>query len=163
MAYKDEYEVARLLSDPAFARRIADEFEGDYVVHYHLAPPLLAGRDPATGRPRKRRYGPWMRPAMALLARLKPLRGTVLDPFGYTAERRAERALVDEYERTMREVAQRLAPGNHAAAVAIARVPDDIRGYGHVKERNLAEAAALRARLFDAYRTTAEAPATEAV
>jgi len=139
MAYKDEYEVARLHSDPAFVASLREQFEGDWSLRFHLAPPLLSKVDPKTGRPAKREFGPWMLPALRLLARMKFLRGTPLDPFGYTAERRTERALIAEYESLVDELLARLEPGNHQQALELARLPERIRGFGHVKERHLAE------------------------
>ena len=148
MAYKDEYEVARLYTDGDFARRIRAAFEGDYSLRLHLAPPLLAARDPHSGKPRKREYGAWILRAFRLLARLKGLRGTRWDPFGYTAERRAERRLRDEYLADVKRLAAGLTADNLAASVAIAEIPEQIRGFGHVKAAAMAEAAAERARLF---------------
>ena len=138
LAYKDEYEVARLQSDPAFRARIASQFEGDYKLNFHLAPPLLARPDPLTGKVQKMHFGPWMMTAFEVLARLKFLRGSALDVFGYTAERRTERALIGEYEALVDELLTRLGADNHALAVQLASLPDEIRGFGHVKERNLA-------------------------
>jgi len=137
LAYKDEYEVARLHSDPAFRARIASQFEGDYKLAFHLAPPLLAKPDPVTGRAKKKRYGPWMMTAFSLLAPLKFLRGSPLDVFGYSEERRTERALIGEYERLVDEVLARLSADNADVALQLARLPEDIRGYGHVKAANL--------------------------
>jgi indolepyruvate ferredoxin oxidoreductase len=148
LAIKDEYEVARLHADPAFREKIAAMFEGDYRLSFHLAPPLLARPDPVTGRPAKRRYGPWMLGAFGLLARLKFLRGTALDVFGYSEERRTERALVGEYEALVDELLGKLAADNHAVAVELARVPEEIRGYGHVKARHLDKARAKQADLL---------------
>ena len=136
MAYKDEYEVARLHSDSTFLARINGMFEGEYKLHYHLAPPLLARKN-ARGELLKRPYGPAMGTAFRLLARLKGLRGTALDPFGRTGERRAERALIAEYRACIEELLAGLNAVNHAAAVEIARLPEQIRGYGHVKARHL--------------------------
>ncbi len=151
MAYKDEYEVARLYSDGTFARSIADAFEGDVRVGVHLAPPLFARKDPVTGVPRKRLYGPWMLRAMGGLARLRRLRGTAFDPFGRTEERRMERALVAEFDVVLADMASLLRPDNLAAAIALAGVPEDMRGFGHVKQKNVAIARArmseLRSRL----------------
>jgi indolepyruvate ferredoxin oxidoreductase len=144
LAYKDEYEVARLHTLPAFRAQLEREFEGEFEVAFHFAPPLLARRDPATGRPRKRRYGQWILPVLAALARLRGLRGTALDPFGWTAERRRERELIAEYEATVRELAGALAPGNHAVAVEIAALPQRIRGFGHLRAKSI-EAAQARA------------------
>ncbi|GIX24008.1 MAG: indolepyruvate ferredoxin oxidoreductase [Caldimonas sp.] len=138
MAYKDEYEVARLHSDPAFLDKIAQQFEGDYRLRYHLAPPALAKRN-ERGELVKRPFGPWMLKAFRLLAPLKVLRGTPLDPFGHTAERKMERALIGRYKDTIEELLAGLHAGNLSLAVEIARLPEQIRGYGHVKERHLAQ------------------------
>jgi indolepyruvate ferredoxin oxidoreductase len=142
MSYKDEYEVARLYTESDFLKRVADRFEGPYALRFHLAPPLLAERDPATGHLQKRVYGPWMLTAFRLLAGLRFLRGTRFDLFGRTAERRAERRLVTEYEALVGEITDRLAPGNHAAAVELAALPLEVRGFGHIKEANLERARA---------------------
>jgi indolepyruvate ferredoxin oxidoreductase len=136
MAYKDEYEVARLHSDRSFLDKIAAQFEGDYTLHYHLAPPLTAKKN-ERGELQKRPYGPWMLRAFKVLAGLKGLRGTAWDPFGRTDERKAERALIGEYRTTIDELLASLTPANLGAAVEIARLPEEIRGYGHVKERHL--------------------------
>ncbi|WP_140627390.1 indolepyruvate ferredoxin oxidoreductase family protein [Methylibium rhizosphaerae] len=137
MAYKDEYEVARLHTGTGFLDKVAQQFEGDYKVAYHLAPPLLARRN-AKGELVKQRFGPWMHTAFKLLARMRGLRGTAFDVFGYTEERRMERALIGEYRNTVEELLQALKADNLSQAVEIARLPEDIRGYGHVKERHLA-------------------------
>jgi indolepyruvate ferredoxin oxidoreductase len=136
MAYKDEYEVARLHTDPAFTAKIGALFEGDYKLVHHLAPPLLAKTNDK-GELVKRPYGPWMRTAFGVLARLKGLRGGPLDVFGRTEERRMERALIARYEATVAELLQSLDDGNRALAVEIARLPEDVRGFGHVKLRHL--------------------------
>jgi indolepyruvate ferredoxin oxidoreductase len=148
MAYKDEYEVARLHADPAFRKKIAAMFEGDYKVAYHLAPPMLARIDPATGEPRKMRFGPWIAPVFSLLAKLKGLRGTALDVFGYTAERSTERALIREYEDTVESLLRDLRPANHAFAVQLASLPDEIRGFGHIKAASIAAARKKRDELM---------------
>ncbi|MGQ0651570.1 MAG: indolepyruvate ferredoxin oxidoreductase family protein [Betaproteobacteria bacterium] len=148
LAYKDEYEVARLHADPAFRKKIESMFEGDYKVAYHLAPPLLARVDPATGEPRKMRFGPWMAPVFKVLARLKGLRGTALDVFGYTEERRTERALIREYEETVETLLRGLTPSNHAVALQIASLPDEIRGFGHIKAKSIAAAREKRDELL---------------
>jgi indolepyruvate ferredoxin oxidoreductase len=147
MAYKDEYEVARLYTSGEFRKRLEQQFEGDYKLHFHLAPPLLAKRD-AEGRLLKREYGPWVFTAFRVLAKLRFLRGTPLDPFGYTAERRTERALVAEYERTVDGLLEDLRMGNVALAVRIASLPEQIRGYGHVKHAHLERAKAREADLI---------------
>ncbi len=153
LAYKDEYEVARLYADPAFMDKIKSQFEGDYKLHFHLAPPLLAKRDPATGELRKAEYGTWVFTAFKLLARLRGLRGTAFDVFGYTRERRMERQLIREYEAMVEELIDKLSLDNHALAVKIASIPEDIRGYGHVKDRHLVSAQARQAQLLEAYRS----------
>lgn len=147
MAYKDEYEVARLHTDPAFHAKIAAQFEGDYALKVHLAPPLLAKKN-ERGELVKRPYGPFMFTAFRWLARFKGLRGTALDPFGRTEERRTERALIAQYESDVQRLLAGLTPERHALAAEIARVPMQIRGFGHVKERHLAAARAQREALW---------------
>jgi indolepyruvate ferredoxin oxidoreductase len=147
MAYKDEYEVARLYTDPAFMEKIRAQFEGDYELKFHLAPPLLAKRN-AKGELIKKQYGPWMMKAFGVLAKMKGLRGTALDIFGNTEERRTERALIGEYRQTVSGLLGALSKDNIDTAVAIASVPEDIRGYGHVKERHLKEARARQETLL---------------
>ena len=153
MAYKDEYEVARLYTDSDFLHRVADQFEGPYQLRFHLAPPLLAERDPATGHLKKRVYGSWMLGAFRLLAALRGLRGTPLDIFGYSEERRAERRLVVEYEAVLDEVAHGLTRENHATAVELAALPLEIRGFGHVKEANLQRAKVKEQELLTRFRS----------
>jgi indolepyruvate ferredoxin oxidoreductase len=154
MAYKDEYEVARLYADPAFLRLVKNEVGGDNLrLTFHLAPPLLAQRSKATGEPRKISFGPWMLTVFRLLAKLKFLRGTALDPFGYTAERRTERQLVRHYETLLDELLAKLAPDNHHLAVGLASVPEKIRGFGHVKLRHLAAAKAEEMALLEQFRS----------
>jgi indolepyruvate ferredoxin oxidoreductase len=152
LAIKDEYEVARLHADPAFRDRIAAMFEGDYRLNFHLAPPLLARPDPLTGQVRKIRFGPWMLGVFKVLARLRFLRGTALDVFGRTEERRGERALIGEYERLVDELLGKLGPDNHSLAIELAAVPEEIRGYGHVKARHLEQARARQAELLARFR-----------
>jgi indolepyruvate ferredoxin oxidoreductase len=150
MAYKDEYEVARLYTDPAFREKIGAMFEGDITLKFHLAPPLFAKKD-KDGHLVKQEFGPWMMKAFGLLSKLKGLRGTAFDPFGRTEERRSERALIQEYRRTVEALLPRLTPENLAQAVAIASIPEDIRGFGHVKERNLKAAKRKEAELLAAF------------
>jgi indolepyruvate ferredoxin oxidoreductase len=152
MAYKDEYEVARLYTSGAFAEKIAGMFEGDIKLKFHLAPPLLAKRD-SEGHLIKQEFGPWMMKAFGLLAKFKGLRGGALDIFGYTAERKMERALIGQYRHTVGGLLAKLTADNLAQAVAIASIPEDIRGYGHVKERHLAAAKAKEAALMAAFDT----------
>jgi indolepyruvate ferredoxin oxidoreductase len=151
MAYKDEYEVARLHTETGFREKIAEQFEGDYKVNYHLAPPLLAKRN-EKGELVKRKFGPATYQLFRVLAKLRGLRGTALDVFGRTEERRTERALIDEYRQTVQELLAGLQPGNHALAVEIAALPEKIRGYGHVKERNLAAVRPEWQRLLQQWR-----------
>jgi len=154
MAYKDEYEVARLHTDTAFAQQIAAMFEGEIRLQHHLAPPLLAKTD-EKGELVKQVYGPWMHGAMKLLARLKGLRGGALDIFGRTPERREERALIGEYEDTIRELLKTLNARNLAQAAQIARLPEEIRGYGHVKARHLQAVRPQWQALMQAWRSGA--------
>lgn len=157
MAYKDEYEVARLYTDGTFRKQIASTFEGDNMrLEFHLAPPLLAQKDKATGELKKKSYGPWMLTAFGVLKRFKFLRGTPFDPFGYSAERRTERKLIRDYEAVLGEIMNRLTPGNHAIAVGLAAIPEKIRGYGHVKARHLIAAKADEAALLEQFRSGAE-------
>ena len=139
MAYKDEYEVARLHLDPSFQARLGAMFEGDYKLAYHLAPPLLAKRN-EKGELQKSRFGPWVRVGFHVLARLKGLRGTTLDLFGRSEERKTERALIGEYQAHLEEIMQGLNAANHAAALDLARVPELIKGFGHVKDRHMQQA-----------------------
>jgi indolepyruvate ferredoxin oxidoreductase len=152
MAYKDEYEVARLYTEGAFGERIKSQFEGDYKLHFHLAPPLLARRN-EQGELTKSEFGSWVFSAFKLLAGLRGLRGTALDVFGYTKERRRERQLIEEYERLLDELTAGLQPENHALAVQIASIPEEIRGYGHVKTRSLTAAKEKEARLLREFRS----------
>ena len=145
MAYKDEYEVARLHTDPAFLAELDVQFPHGYSVKYNLAPPMIAKKDPATGQLQKKQYGAWMFKAFQRVARLKGLRGGALDFFGKTEERQTERALIEEYIGQLDEIVAKLNADNHAAAVDLATVPDEIRGYGHVKEKSLVAAIALGA------------------
>ncbi len=151
MAYKDEYEVARLHTDRAFTEKIAGMFEGDYKLVHHLAPPLTARKNDQ-GELLKRPFGPWMRSAFGLLAKMKGLRGTALDIFGYSAERRMERALIVEYRACIEELLTTLNPDRLALAVEIARIPEQIRGFGHVKDRHLATARPKWQALMDQWR-----------
>jgi indolepyruvate ferredoxin oxidoreductase len=141
MAYKDEYEVARLYTDGEFASRIKAAFDGEFTVKFNLAPPLVAKRD-AQGRLVKAQYGSWMWQAFTLLARLKFLRGTALDVFGRTEERRMERQLIADYEASMTALLPRLSEDNLAQVVELASLPEHIRGFGHVKLDSVRKAKA---------------------
>jgi indolepyruvate ferredoxin oxidoreductase len=152
MAYKDEYEVARLYTEGEFLHRLRDTFEGGYTLQFHLAPPLTAERDPRTGHLRKKAFGPWMLGAFRVLAKLRRLRGTPFDVFGYSAERRTERRLIAEYDAMLEELVRELTPENHALAVELAGLPQHVRGFGHVKQANLEAAKAREAQLLEAFR-----------
>ncbi|MBX3667169.1 MAG: 2-oxoacid:acceptor oxidoreductase family protein [Rhodocyclaceae bacterium] len=155
MAYKDEYEVARLHTDPAFTAQLEAMFPHGYSVKYNLAPPALAARDPRTGHLIKRQFGSWMLSAFKWLTRFKGLRGGSMDYFGNTEERRQERQMIEDYIRELDDICARLNPANHAAAVALASVPDEIRGYGHVKENSIVEAKKLREQRMQAFQNPA--------
>jgi len=132
MAYKDEYEVARLYTDHKFMERIKAQFTGDFEISFNLAPPLLPGKDP-DGRPKKRHFGPWTMSLFKLLARFKQLRGTPLDIFGYTAERRKERQLISDYRELVQSLTAKLTEANLQAALQVAHAAYEIAGYGPVK------------------------------
>jgi indolepyruvate ferredoxin oxidoreductase len=150
MAYKDEYEVARLHADAAFRAKIGGMFEGDYKLKFHLAPPLFAKRD-ANGHLIKQEFGSWMLKAFGVLAKLRFLRGTALDIFGHTAERKIERALIAQYRDKIESLLPKLTEQNLPKAAAIASIPEDIRGYGHVKERHLSAAREKEAAMLKAF------------
>jgi indolepyruvate ferredoxin oxidoreductase len=151
MAYKDEYEVARLYSDGDFKRKLETQFEGGYKLEFHLAPPLLSRYDSQSGELGKQTYGAWVWHMFGWLARGKKLRGTWADPFGYTHDRRTDRALIREYEALVERVTQQLTTSNHKQAVDLADWPQQIRGYGHVRTRHLAAARVELAELWQAF------------
>jgi indolepyruvate ferredoxin oxidoreductase len=154
MAYKDEYEVARLYTDTSFIERVKSQFDGDNLrFEFHLAPPLLAKPDPRTGEPKKKSYGQWMLKAFAVLAKFKVLRGTPLDPFGYSEDRRTERKLIADYQALLATIMKELTAYNHQTAVALASIPEKIRGYGPVKQRHLVVAKAEEASLREQFRS----------
>jgi indolepyruvate ferredoxin oxidoreductase len=148
MAYKDEYEVARLHRDPSFRKALAAQFEGDFALKYHLAPPMLSRIDGRTGKPGKMAFGRWIEPVFSLLARMKGLRGTRLDLFGRTEERRMERRFAAEYAAMIEELCTRLDAGNLATATALAKLPEELRGFGHVKMKAAERYEARRAELL---------------
>lgn len=162
MAYKDEYEVARLYTDGDFLKKLNSQFEGDFRLSFHLAPPLLNPPDPETGIAKKKEFGPWVFRAFGLLAKLKGLRGTKLDIFGYTEERRLERRLVADYFAMIEELCAGLTPESHALAVQIAMVPEDIRGYGHIKLGNIRTAQTKWDKLLQTFRAPSAPMATAA-
>jgi len=151
MTYKDEYEVARLMTDPTFAARLRENFEGDFQIQYNLAPPLFSKRDPRTNRPQKRRFGPVMHRAFALLTHLRPLRGTPLDPFGYGQHRRTERRLITDYTALVDTVLSNLRATHLPEAEALLRAHDQIRGYDVVKEASLTRLQTTLPALLDAF------------
>ncbi len=150
MAYKDEYEVARLYADPAFLEKISDKFEGNYTLAFNMAPPLLAAKD-QSGHLIKKEFGPWMMKAFGILAKFKGLRGSALDIFGKTEERRMERQLITDYETLLEEILKSLTDKNYDTAVQLASVPNDIRGFGHVKEGNVKAARVRQAQLMEQF------------
>jgi indolepyruvate ferredoxin oxidoreductase len=152
LAYKDEYEVARLYTDDAFQRQLDRTFEGGYKLEFHLAPPILSKTDPATGRPRKMRFGPWMMTAFKLLAKMKGLRGTRFDIFGYSAERRLERRLIADYEALLDDIVPLLKPETQEVVAALAALPEQIRGYGPVKHAAVEKAKLREKELLEALR-----------
>jgi indolepyruvate ferredoxin oxidoreductase len=152
MAYKDEYEVARLYADSDFRKRIADQFEGDYKLTFHLAPPLMNPPDPITGEAKKSVFGPWMMTAFSVLSKFKGLRGTAFDIFGYSDERKMERQLIADYEKMLEELISKAAADNYDVAVDLASIPEFIRGYGHVKHKHLVEAKKRETELLERFR-----------
>lgn len=140
LAYKDEYEVARLYTDGRFEKQLRDQFDGDFKINFNLAPPLLGGAKDALGRPRKRAFGAWMMPAFRMLAGMRGLRGTAFDIFGHSADRRLERDLIAGYEKDVATVLSLLSPVTLDTAIELLSLPDRIRGYGPVKEKAVQDA-----------------------
>ncbi|MCF8199490.1 MAG: indolepyruvate ferredoxin oxidoreductase family protein [Sulfuritalea sp.] len=164
LAYKDEFEVARLFVDAEFQRSLEANFEGDYRLNFHVTLPWSALTKPRAkpgDEPKKIRFGPWLMPAMKLLARFKFLRGTAFNPFGHIQERRQERQLIADYERTIADMLNRLEPGNIKHAVALASIPEIIRGYGPVKERAIAEALAKQKEVMAEFNQPTDRPKRE--
>ena len=159
LAYKDEYEVARLYSDGSFIQQLEAQFAGDYRLQFHLAPSWLSQTD-ASGQPRKRQFGPWMLKAFAVLAHFKFLRGTLFDPFGHSAERKVEQALIGEYEALIELLLSQLRPDNYRTALTLAELPEQIRGYGHVKEQSVVKARA-QAEQLKAHMQASKIPAVQ--
>jgi indolepyruvate ferredoxin oxidoreductase len=155
LAYKDEFEVARLYSTPEFRQKLEAQFDGKMKLSLHLAPPILPGNDPATGRPKKREFGVWIFTVFKLLASLRGLRGTALDVFGYTSERKMERQLISDYEQTIEIVLAGLTPEKIDLAAEILSLPDLIRGFGPVKEANVKTAKRKKAKLLEHWNTSA--------
>ncbi len=143
LAYKDEYEVARLYSDARFREQVSNQFEGDFRLEFHFDPPILSKADPLTGKRQKRRFGPWMLKMLGLLRHFKRLRGGRLDPFSNNPDRQLERALISDYEATLETLLSELNQDNLQTAIALARLPEEIRGFGPIKQA-AAEQAAIR-------------------
>jgi indolepyruvate ferredoxin oxidoreductase len=162
MAYKDEYEVGRLYASPQFRAALDEQFESHGRLEFHLAPPLLARKDKTTGEPRKIRFGAWMMPVFSLLAKGRKLRGTALDVFGYTHERRLERKMIGDYEAVLAELVERLTPANHALATQVASLALEIKGFGHVKLRNYTQVKAQEAELLARLRDPGSTPVARA-
>lgn len=160
LAYKDEYEVARLYTNGDFMKKLQATFTGNYKVKFNMAPPIMESADPATGRPRKREFGPWMLRALSLLAKMKGLRGTPFDIFGYHKDRREERVLIAKYEELIETVLGKLDKSNIDLCIEILSLPDMIKGYGPVKDENIKKARAKKEELLDQL-TTGNAPVTE--
>ena len=152
MAYKDEYEVARLLTSPSFLNEIQSEFEGKPHLRFHLAPPLFARKDHTTGLPKKTSFGPWFYPVLVALSKFKFLRGTVFDPFRLLKDRREERLLLLKYKALVTEICQRLSKDNYKLAVDLAALPQQIRGFGYVKEKSIGFAKTLEKTLLNRFR-----------
>ena len=156
MAYKDEYEVGRLYSNGTFQKKVEGLFEGDYKIRYHLAPPLLAKKDPETGHLRKQEFGSWVLGMFKILSRLKFLRGTAFDIFGRTEERKMERQLIEDYRLLAEEVANSLNSSNIDLAKQLLSLPEEIRGFGHVKEANVVQVRKAWQALLLEYRSIRE-------
>jgi indolepyruvate ferredoxin oxidoreductase len=156
MAYKDEYEVARLMTSEAFKKKIATQFDGNYTLAYHLAPPLLSSVDPKTGRPKKIRFGPWLGAGFNILAKMKFLRGSMFDVFGATHERQLERQLISDYFELLEKFSNHLTVTNHYLALRLAKIPEDIRGYGPVKLKAMENAVGKRRELLASFNNSSK-------
>ena len=158
MAIKDEYEVARLYTDGRFRNQLATQFEGDYSLRFHMAPPLLARKDPHTGKPLKMSFGPWLEPVLRVVAHGRRLRGTALDVFGWQAERRMERRLLSEFESLLGNIVAQLNQSNYACALALVELPNMVRGFGHIKVANAKLYGEEMARLKPAFESGKRIP-----
>jgi indolepyruvate ferredoxin oxidoreductase len=163
MAYKDEYEVARLHASPEFRKKLEAQFEGKYKLEFNLAPPIISPKDKVTGKPQKIQLGGWMLTAFGLMAKFKFLRGTAFDIFGKSAERKMERRFIEDYFNTVNELLETVSEENYELAVAIARIPEDIRGYGHIKEEHAEKAEAKWGSLLDSWRSGKSKPPLSAI
>ncbi len=151
MSYKDEYEVARLYTNGEFEKQIADTFDGNFKINYHLAPPIIGFGKKPNGRPRKRAFGPWMMSSFKILAKYKTQRGSKFDIFGYSSERKMERALIEDYKNTIESLLSNITTDNRHFASAIARLPDEIRGFGPVKEQAYKKAEDKKKNLLEQF------------
>jgi len=151
LAYKDEYEVARLYTETGYFEKLQSEYQGRLKPRFHFSPPWIAGTDPNSGRPRKYEYGSWILSVLRVLAKFRFLRGTALDIFSYTKERRLERQLIDDYEALLAAVCEQLDNSHLTVAIELASLPDRIRGYGPIKEAAAATAGERRKEIFDAW------------
>ena len=164
LSYKDEYEVARLYTDGRFEKAIAENFDGDLKLEFHLAPPLMSwfSKDKVTGHPRKVSFGRWMLPVFRQLAKGRRLRGTKWDIFGYTGERKLERKMISDYEAVLAEIERRLSLDTYHTAVGLARLPEDIKGFGHVKLGNYEKVKQREAAMLADLRDPKPAPSLKA-
>jgi indolepyruvate ferredoxin oxidoreductase len=153
MAYKDEYEVARLFAETDFMKEVNNTFEGDFKIHFHLAPPIMNRGTDAQGRPRKRQFGPWMFRAFRLLAKFRVLRGTVIDPFRYSSDRKLERAQLGEYQQLVERIVRELDTSNYDTFLQLAELASEIRGYGPVREKAVEGVQQKKAQLTKALDT----------
>jgi indolepyruvate ferredoxin oxidoreductase len=151
MSYKDEYEIARLYSDNEFINKINETFEGNFKINYHLSPPIFSTKDKVTGYPLKINFGSWIMILFKFISMFKFLRGTYLDPFGYFKERKIERLLINSYKERILEICSKLTIENYALAVEIASTPDQIRGFGYIKEKNIEIAKRCEDKLMSAF------------
>lgn len=151
LAYKDEYEVARLFTSSQFLKRLEDQFEGDFTLNFHLAPPMLARRDPETGQLIKRRYGPWMLKAMKVLANFKVVRGTSLDVFKNSTDRKLDRQWISDYEAMLAHVLNSLNQNNLQTAIELAALPEQLRGFGHIRHKHSMQVIARKSYLMNLF------------
>ena len=151
MSYKDEYEVARLYSNKEFINKITDTFEGNFKINFHLAPPIFYKKDKVTGNPLKMNFGFWIMILFKFISKFKFLRGTYFDIFGYFDERKIERILIKNYEQRILEICSKLTIDNNALAVEIASIPDQIRGFGYIKKKNIEIAKSCEVKLMSSF------------
>ena len=152
MAYKDELEVARLYTDGTWKKQLEEKFAGDYKIKFHMAPPLISKRDPISGHLKKREFGGWMLSALKMASLFKGMRSSLLNPFGYSQERKEDKAMLDQYEGVLNQIIDGLSENNKEAALEMARVPEFIRGYGHVRTQNIESAVRRWKSLDDQFR-----------